>query len=55
VLALEDHSIVNTDNVKTHNYLSTNILIKEKSGKKSYFKTKNGKKVPLNRFLLPKI
>jgi len=23
----------------THNYLSTNILSKEKSGKKSYFKT----------------
>jgi len=25
--------------IKAHNYLSTNILIKEKSGKKSYFKT----------------
>jgi len=62
-MAIDDIVLQDCSGIKhdwTHNYLSTNILIKEKSGKKSYFKTnvwphlKKWEKVPLNGFLLPK-
>jgi len=45
----------------THNYLSTDILIKEKSGRKSYIKTnispslkKNGKKSGIKQIFITK-